>query len=74
MENDKGKKERYERFSYQAEQEDNERISDKAIKAVKALRETARAKARLLKSSWVSVSHRRGAWSSLEANQKESLA
>ena len=36
--------------------------------------QTVRAKARLLKSSWASASHLRGAWSSLEANQKESLA
>ena len=42
MENDKGWKERYELFCYQAEQEDNERISDKAIKSFKTLRETAR--------------------------------
>ena len=42
MENDKGKKERYERFFYQAEREANECISDKAIKGVKALRETVR--------------------------------
>jgi hypothetical protein len=42
MENDKGKKERYERFCYQAEREANERIGDKAIKSFKTLRETAR--------------------------------
>ena len=42
MKNDKGKKERYERFYYQAEREADERISDKVIKGVKALRETAR--------------------------------
>ena len=42
MENDKEKKERYEWFYYQAEREANERISDKAIKGIKALRETAR--------------------------------
>ena len=41
MKNDKGKKERYERFCYQAEREADERISDKVIKGVKALRETA---------------------------------
>jgi hypothetical protein len=41
MENDKGKKERYERFFYQAERGSNERIGDKAIKGVKALWETA---------------------------------
>lgn len=33
---------------------------------------TGRAKARLLKSYWASVSHRRGAWSSLEASRKKS--
>ena len=38
---DKGKKERYEQFCYQAEREANERISDKVIKGVKALWETA---------------------------------
>jgi hypothetical protein len=42
MENDKGKKERYERFFYQAERGSNGRISDKAIKSFKTLRETAR--------------------------------
>ena len=42
MENDKGKKERYERLCYQAEREANERVSDKVIKGVKTLRETAR--------------------------------
>ena len=42
MKNDKGKKERYERFCYQAEREANERIDDKAIKGVKALWEAPR--------------------------------
>lgn len=42
MENDKVKKERYERFCYQAEREANERIDDKAIKGVKALWEAPR--------------------------------
>ena len=41
MEDDKDKKERYERFCYQAGREFDERINDKVIKGVKALRETA---------------------------------
>ena len=53
MENDKGKTERYERFCYQAEREANERISDKAIKSIKALRETARFAWRFLRGASV---------------------
>lgn len=44
-----------------------------SLSSVPLLVQTVRAKARLLKSSWASVSRRRGAWSSLEANQKKEL-
>jgi ABC-type multidrug transport system ATPase subunit len=42
-----------------------------SLSSAPLLVQTGRAKARLLKSYWASVSHRRGAWSSLEASRKE---
>lgn len=41
-----------------------------SLSSAPLLVQTGRAKARLLKSYWASVSHRRGAWSSLEASRK----
>ncbi len=45
-----------------------------SLSSAPLLVQTGRAKARLLKSYWASVSHRRGAWSSLEASRKKELS
>ena len=83
MENDKGKKERYERFSIK---QNGGPMNASAIKLSKVSKRYG--KRRVLHDVSFEVhqselcalvgangaSHRRGAWSSLEANQKESLA